>query len=639
MTSVGILILAAAVGTAAAQAARTEIVSRKSPDVRPLSIEQLYNTRIVGGADWSPDGKHIVFTSNISGRMNLWTASAESGWPTQIAISDQRQSDPSWSPDGRWITFESDRDGDEQWDIFLVPAEGGEPRNLTKTPEVSELGATWFHHSRKLLHGVKPKSSPSYELGVLSLEDGIPRALTSGTPADRSWDSWSLSPDDSRVAASLTRADGKDSDAYVIDVATGQKTLLTKHEGEKTFSVAGWSPDGKTLLLTSNAFNGFENIALLEVASKKIDWLTKERWETSAGDFSPDGRKVVGIRNEDGNTKMLLIDLPTARVQQIGPEAGIATPAGHTSAFTRDGSRLLYRLAGPGSPGDLFTLDLATGKSVQVTNSLVGGLRAQDFVEPYLVHYDSFDGKRISAFLYVPYNLERDGKSPAIVLVHGGPTAQSVNGFNRAAQYFASNGYLVIAPNYRGSTGYGKDFQDANLMDMGGADLKDVVHAATFLETTGYVNAKSIAIYGGSYGGFMTTIALTKTPAVWAAGAAVVPFVNWFTEVENEDPSLQQYDRATMGDPVKNKALWEDRSPLFHVDAIRAPILLLAGGHDPRCPAEETRQFEKAIREKGGVVEVKIYENEGHGFARRENMIDSFERIVRFLDQHVKNRA
>src|SRR5205807_7093511 len=166
--------------------------------------------------------------------------------------------------------------------------------------------------------------------------------------------------------------------------------------------------------------------------------------------------------------------------------------------------------------------------------------------------------------------------------------------------YLVNQGYFVIAPNYRGSSGYGKEFQNANLFDMGGGDLQDVVSAADWIKKTGFIDPKKVAVMGGSYGGYLTMMAVTKAPDVWAAGVPIVPFVNWFTEIENEDPVLQQSDLATMGDPLKNKALFEDRSPIYFIDRVKAPLLLLAGGHDPRCPKTEAQQVVDAIKKRGG---------------------------------------
>jgi dipeptidyl aminopeptidase/acylaminoacyl peptidase len=252
------------------------------------------------------------------------------------------------------------------------------------------------------------------------------------------------------------------------------------------------------------------------------------------------------------------------------------------------------------------------------------------------VHYPSRDRKwTVSAFLYVPRNMQRNRQNAAMVYIHGGPASQTLNSFNRFIQHIVNQGYMVIAPNYRGSTGYGKDFQQANLFDMGGGDLEDVLAAADFMVQTGYPDPKKLIVMGGSYGGYMTMMAVTKAPDLWAAAVPVVPFVNWFTEIQNEDPVLQQSDRATMGDPEKNRDLLRDRSPIFLVDHIKAPLLLLAGGNDPRCPKEEALQVVDEVKKRGGVAEYKVYENEGHGFARVENQIDAYRRVTNFLKAHV----
>jgi dipeptidyl aminopeptidase/acylaminoacyl peptidase len=231
--------------------------------------------------------------------------------------------------------------------------------------------------------------------------------------------------------------------------------------------------------------------------------------------------------------------------------------------------------------------------------------------------------------------MARNGQNAAIVYIHGGPTAQTLNSFNRFIQYAVNQGYMVLAPNYRGSTGYGKEFQQANLFDMGGGDLEDILAGVDWIKQTGHLDSKKIAVMGASYGGYLSMMAVTKAPDVWAAGVPIVPFVNWFTEIENEDPVLRESDLATMGDPSKNKALLEERSPINFIDQTKAPLLLLAGGHDPRCPKSETQQVIEAIKKRGGRVDYKIYENEGHGFARVENQIDAYKRVADFLLAHV----
>ena len=422
----------------------------------------------------------------------------------------------------------------------------------------------------------------------------------------------------------------------MAEVATGASTLLTPHEGEQTYGASDISPDGKKLLITSNAANGYDNIGLLDIASKKITWLTRDKWEINAGNFSPDGKLATWTANVDGNTDIYVHEVVSGKTSSLPLPKGVNGLGGSESAFTHDGSRLLYSHNGPSSPNDVWIYSMASGKSHQVTRSLMAGVPADHMVEPQLVHYPSTDGKwTISAFLYAPFNMQRNGQNAAIVYVHGGPTAQTVNSFNRVIQHMVNLGYMVIAPNYRGSTGYGKEFQQANLFDMGGGDLQDVLAGAEWIKRTGFLDPKKIVLMGGSYGGYMTMMGVTKAPDVWAAGVPIVPFVNYFTEIENEDPVLREMDLATMGDPVKNKDLYHDRSPIFFVDQIKAPLLLLAGGHDPRCPHTEAQQVVDAIKKRGGVVEYKVYENEGHGFARVENQIDAYKRVAEFIKAHV----
>ncbi len=615
-----------------------KIASKPNAQVEPrgLTIEKLYMTRQIGRPTWSPDGKSIAFISNMSGRNNIWLISSDGGFPTQLTVSDQRQTAPAWSPDGKWIAYQSDFDGDEMWDIFLVSPKTGKVVNLTQTREIAEMSPTWSPDGRFLAYEVKAKTSAAFEIDVYDTVMRELKHITTGTPQDLGNYSPIWSKDGKYIVYSQEQAKGTDSNIFIADVAAGKSTLLTPHEGEQRFAASSISPDGKHVLFTSNAANGYQNVGLLEIASKKVSWLTKDKWEIHAGEFSPDGKHLTFTANVDGNQDIYLHDIATGKSTSLEIPKGVNELTGGHSAFSADGSRLLYNHNGPTAPGDLWVYHLDTGKSQQLTHSLVGGVRSEDMVEPFLIHYPSRDGKwTISAFLYVPFNMARNGQNAAVVYIHGGPTSQTVNSFNRFVQFAVNQGYMVLAPNYRGSTGYGKEFQQANLFDMGGGDLQDVLAGVDWIKLTGHLDPKKIAVMGGSYGGYLSMMAVTKAPDVWAAGIPIVPFVNWFTEIENEDPVLRQSDLATMGDVVKNKTLYEDRSPINFIDQIKAPLLLLAGGHDPRCPKSETQQVVDAIKKRGGTVDAKVYENEGHGFARVENQIDAYKRVADFLLAHV----
>ncbi len=508
--------------------------------------------------------------------------------------------------------------------------------NLTLTDQSAEEEPTWSPNGRQIAYVSKPKTSSTFEVQLMDVATRHVTHLTQNTPKEWSNSGLVFSHDGKFLVYTQTRADNKDANIFLLDLASSKSTNLTPHAGDHSYEATDISPDGKTVLLTSDAQNGYDNVGLLDIATRRIEWLTADKWRITAGGFSPDGKTLTYRANVDGNSAIYLYDIATGHAEALPLAKGMNSLGGNPDSFSRDGSKLLYYHNGPNAPEDAWVYDTASRQTEQVTHSLVAGLRSADMVEPYLVHYPSRDGKwTISAFAYVPNNIPRNGKFPAIVYIHGGPAAQTVNSFNRFIQYIVNQGYLVIAPNYRGSTGYGKAFTDGNLGDAGGGELRDVLDAAKWIEKSGFVDPQKLIVMGGSYGGYLSMMAVTKAPDMWAAGVPIVPFVNWFTEIEHEDPILREYDLATMGDPVKNKALYEDRSPINFVDQIKAPLLILAGGHDPRCPNSEAQQVADAIKKRGGSVQLKIYENEGHGFARVENQIDAYQRVSDFLKVHV----
>jgi dipeptidyl aminopeptidase/acylaminoacyl peptidase len=253
-----------------------------------------------------------------------------------------------------------------------------------------------------------------------------------------------------------------------------------------------------------------------------------------------------------------------------------------------------------------------------------------------IVHYRSFDGKLISAFLSVPFNLRRDGTNPLIVLPHGGPAGQTVDSFSPRTIALVSRGYIVIAPNVRGSSGYGADFQKANFQDLGGGDLQDEVYAVKFMEATGYIDTKKVGITGGSYGGFMTLMAIGKAPTIWAAAVEEYGIIDWYTMLQHSSPALQEYEKSLLGDPVKDREKYEAASPIKYLRDERAPLLVLQGENDIRVPREEAAQVVDILKKQGRTVDVVYYPQEGHGFLKREDQIDEIIRMVDWFDKYLK---
>jgi dipeptidyl aminopeptidase/acylaminoacyl peptidase len=614
------------------------VVSTSNPQAGPVPIAQLYYTRSTFGPSWSPDGHEIVFTTNLTGRSNLWRVPVVGGFPIQLLQSDDRQTGAVWSPDGKWIVFEQDFGGGELYDLFAVSRDGADVINLTNTPDISERGARWSPDGSMLALSYRPKDSSNVDIALLDWKTKSVRKLTNEQTKNREWYGAIWSPDGKTIYSTRGNAGGTDSDVYRVDVATGQLENLTPHAGDVLFSVSSVSPDGKTLLIASNEKSGYSNVALLEVGGRKRTWVTDTKWEADAGEFSPDGKTFTYTMNADGRTNIYMVDRESGKPTPLRFAEGITIPAGNPRAYSPSGNRLLISHQSSTEPADLWIYDAATRQSRQLTFSAVASLNPSRLPASQLVHYKTFDGKTISAFLWVPFNRKRDGTNPGVVLPHGGPTGQTVDSFNKTAAALASRGYFCIAPNVRGSTGYGMEFQRANYKDIGGGDLQDEVYAAQFLADTGYVDAKKIGITGGSYGGYMAMIAIGRTPDVWAASVELFGITDWLTEQEHEEPSLQQYDQSILGDPVKDRKSYEDASPIKYFKNAKAPLLILQGANDIRDPKEEAEQAETILKQEGKVVDAHYYPDEGHGFAKRENQIDAMERTVAWFDRYLNGK-
>ena len=612
------------------------IVSAINPNARPIPIDDLYFTRSVSSASWSPDGNEIVFTTDISGRSNLWKVNANGGWPIQLAQSDDRQYGESWSPDGKWIVFQQDKAGNELWDIFAIPSEGGEAINLTNTPEIREENPRWSPDGKTIALNHKPKEATVYNIALMDWATRKVTLLTHESTPDHLWQSVAWSPDGKTLYANRLEVSFTDADIYAIDVVSGKAANLTSHEGKSLNTASSLSKDGRTLLITSNARSGYQNVALLDIASKKITWVTDTKWEASAGDFSPDGKRFTYAINADGRSDVYLGDAASTKSDKIPIAGGVNGFAASPTSFSSSGDRLLLSHESSVEPSDFWVYDLASRKPRQLTYSVIASLKAAPRPPSQVISYKSFDGKTISALLWVPFNLKRDASNPALVLPHGGPTGQSQDYWSPRIAAFVSRGYICIAPNVRGSTGYGIEFQKANYKDLGGGDLQDEVYAAKFLEATGYVNPKKIGITGGSYGGFMTLMAIGRSPDVWAAGVELYGIINWMTMLQHEDAMLQEYEKSLLGDPVKDRAIYDAASPITYIHHVKAPLLVLQGENDPRVPKEEAEQVVELLNKDGKTVDAHYYPNEGHGFEKRENQIDSIRRSVEWFDKYLK---
>jgi len=514
-----------------------------------------------------------------------------------------------------------------------VPASGGEPRNLTNTPDVSETVEEFSPNGKLLAIGVKQKTAPATNLAVMEWPGGTIRLLTHEDNPKASWAENAWSPDGKFLYA--TRSIGiDDSEIYRVNVETGAAEQLLEHGGKELIGIADVSHDGRTLLITSNARGGYENVATLDPATRNLIWLTDTQWSANGVAFTPDGTGAVIVLNADGRISTLFVDLKTKHHSERGVPPGLNVPAGAPTPFLPDGSIILSH-EDSSHPQELYRLAL-DNKLTQITHNANDTLQHIVLPRSQLVTYSSFDSRLISAFVWIPFNLKRDGKAPAVVMPHGGPTGQVTDSFNGRAELLASRGFVVIAPNVRGSTGYGMDFQNANIKDLGGADLKDEIAGVEFLKATGFIDSKHVGIWGGSYGGYMTLMAIGKTPSIWSAAVDEYGILNWLSMLEHEDPRLQEYEKSLLGDPVKDRAVYEASSPLKYIRNETAPLLVLQGDNDIRVPREEAEQVVSLLKAEGRTVDAVYYPEEGHGFVKREHQRDELTRSVAWLQKYLQ---
>ncbi|HEY3927075.1 MAG TPA: S9 family peptidase [Candidatus Koribacter sp.] len=623
------------------QRALTDPQSLSSPTnaaAKPVPVDDLFYTRRVQGSSWSPDGKQIVFTTNLTGRLNLWKVSANGGWPLQLSQSDDRQINALWSPDGKSIAYLQDVGGNEQYQIYLVPSDGGDATDLTHNPEYRY---TWMRFSRdgkSLGFSMKKKTASSLDIAVMDIASRQVRNLTNEQSPKHYWVFGGFSFDNRAIFATRHNINFADSSVYRIDIGSGKVEELTPHTGDINFGFNAVSHDDKRLLISSNQKNGIDNVALLDLATKQLTWITQSQWEGSGAAFSPDGRHFTYVVNEDGRSTTYVAALG-GKSQKLDFPDGLTSPAGTPDSYSPSGDRILLGHEGSRHPSDLWVYDVATGKSHQLTFSALASLNPANLPPSSIVHYKSFDGTIISAILWMPSNLKRDGNNPAVVIPHGGPTGQTDDSFFPAATALASRGYICIAPNVRGSTGYGAQFQKANIKDLGGGDLQDEVYATKFLVATGFVDAKKIGITGGSYGGAMTLMAVGKTPDVWAAAVENYGVVSWLSMLEHSDAFLRSYVLGLEGDPVKDRAVYDSNSAITYLPNAKAPLLVLQGENDVRVPKEEAEQVVNIYKAHGKIVDAKYYPLEGHGYTRRENQIDAVKRAVAWFDKYLKGDA
>ncbi|KRB83136.1 multidrug transporter [Sphingomonas sp. Root710] len=614
------------------------IVSPENPLAAPIPVTDLTFTRGYQDAAWSADGKSVFVVTNLTGRYNLWRTDAEGSWPLQIVQGDDPQSSLAVSPDGQWVIYAQDKGGNEYHDLYAVKADGTASRQLTNTPEIDETGAVISADGKRLAFTIRPRGGTSTNIAILDQATGEVRQLTREKAAEFNWSVVRWAPDNRVIIANRTNIANTVASVWRIDADTGSVEEITRSPRPALITASDLSADGRTLAISSNQQTGQVRAGLFDMVTGRYRWLKPTPWEQFADGFSPDGKTMLVRTNADGRATLALVDVATGqeRILPLPPGANRAATMA-TRAFASDNRRLLVYLASADSPGELHVVDSQTGDRRALTHFSLASLDPARLPKSSIVTYKSFDGTLISAHLVMPFNLKRDGSNPAVVIPHGGPKRQTEDYFDSTVTALASRGYVVISPNFRGSIGYGHAFQMANQKDLGGGDLKDLLAAKDFLVATGYVDAKRVGITGGSYGGYLTLMAIGRAPDAFAAAVERYGIINWTTMWQNSDGMLREYQRGLLGgDPESAAALYRQQSPLTYLPAAKAPLLALQGENDIRVPPGQTREVAAILKANGVTSETHFYPGEGHGFRKRENQTDALGRLISWFDTYLK---
>lgn len=610
---------------AAALAAGWASAAAPAPAERePYSAQRLALVRDVTAAKLSPDGRAVAFVTDITGALEAWTVPAEGGWPTQLSSLGEQVSELEFSPDGKKLLLVSDFGGDERPDLYLVDAEGGELVNLTRSTR-AETSPAFSPDGRRLAFLADPQRPFVYELFVRDLASGAERQLTR-EDENLHFPTWGK---DGKLLAVTRSGDDHHGPLLLIDADTGAKTEVPPPAGGEILIPHAFSPRGEKLLAATRDASGFFQLYLLDPATGKGEFLTRGDWDVEEADWH-ERLGIVYTRNEAGRSSLWSLRGPGAEPRRLLP------PAGRIEAFDLASStgRIAYVWSDSQHAPDVWVGALPGPlRARRATSSQLGGVRPELLSKAQPVSYKSFDGRTIHALFLPPRRALRGSPPPLVVQAHGGPDWQIFDDFYPLRQALAEAGFAVFAPNFRGSSGFGRDFLAANRKDWGGGDRRDIIEGVKMLAAKGLIDPKRVGITGGSYGGYTTLYALARSEGEWKAGAAAYGMPDLVLDYEISKDRFADWYHTQMGNPKDDAALFKERSPITYLDRITAPLLIFQGKNDTNVPLAESELIHAKLKKAGRDVELVVYPDEGHGFTKRANRIDYYSRLVKFFSR------
>lgn len=586
----------------------------------------LRRTYFLNNLSFSSDGREISYVHDGSGQFNLWSSPVGGGFPRQLTTQEEDAvRHHRWAESG--IVLELDHRGTEQWQLNTLPPDGtGWPRAVTARPDVQYSVGPVADDGRRMLVSGNQERPTDIALYLLDIEEGEHTLVLDREGQRFGAAAWH--PDGHRAVV-IDMLGNMDQHAYLLDVDTGELSELTPHDGEEVNFPLGFSADGRRVYNVTDRGREHLYLETIDLESGAREPLIQADWGIEHADLSANRRRVAYTIDEDGYSRFHLRDLDTGQELPL-PDM----PQGVCSQFaiSPDGRRVAAMIGTGTRVFDVYVADVEAGTVIRVTDSFLGGIPESELVEPELVHFPTFDGKQVPAWLYHPRDAA--GRLPVVLSIHGGPETQERTQVTRSSsfyQYLLSRGVAILAPNIRGSTGYGKSYQKLIHRDWGGGELKDIEHAARWLREQPWADPERIAIYGASFGGFATLSAVTQLPDLWCCGIDLVGPANLVTFAKAVPPHWRASMKKWVGDPVEDFDFLMARSPITYVDRVRVPLLVLQGANDPRVVKPESDQMVEKLRSLGRDVEYHVFEDEGHDFSKRANQLKAYRIISAFL--------
>ncbi|MFC2064695.1 S9 family peptidase [Chloroflexota bacterium] len=588
-------------------------------------LEQLFRVPYVDsetGFDISPDGKSIAFSWNIHGTWEIFISEISGNkQPEQITRGPGGKINPIWSPDGNTLAYMQDLKGSESYHLHLLNLVACKDKDLTeKITYPLHPHFDWTPDGNYLVYiSIEKGFYGIYKQSIV--DDQIIPICSFKQPLR----DICISPNGELLAIEAEAA-GTESSIILVPIKTGEKKYLSENGIVLPAMNPSWSPDGSKLVFSSN-ISGYHDIGIFEIESERIEWLSKGETEDLQPVWSPSGDQLAYIQNQGCSAELII----KAGGQSYSSNLGKGVF--YSPKFTPDGTKVLTVYEDPCHPPDIWSFSIEKQELTQLTNSYPDELGSINLVIPEEITYPGLDGESIPALLYQPH-LEQEGKGqdqPAIVNIHGGPDWLYQFIWNPFMSYLSSKGWVVLAPNYRGSTGYGREWQKATRFKMGELDAEDIVAGAEFLINKKIADPSRIIVTGRSHGGYLTMMCLIKRPELWAGGSAVVPFLNLFSSHEESRQDLQQWNIENYGDPIENHDRWMAASPYFFLDQIKVPVQLICSTNDVRCPASDAIASHQKLKEMGLSSELIVFPDEGHQLLKIENIVKSYKKQVRYF--------